>query len=422
MPNDYYNSSGWPSTGATGTSAPARSELALVTAGFAKLPTITGNANKAVVVNAGATALTVTAGTFALAGNFATTGAFNTTVAQSASITVTLPASSTSVLISGFGHTIAGPTAARTITLPDANGTVVTLDAAQTLTNKTLTSPALTTPTLGVASATTINKVTITAPATGSTLTIAEGSTLATSGANSVTLTSTGATNVTLPTTGTLVALADVWSTGDVKITLKTAADTGWVMFNDGTIGNAASGGTTRANADTVALFTLIWNNTADAQCAVSTGRGANAAADYAANKTIALPKALGRALAAAGAGSGLTSRALALITGAETHALTEAQTPVKSHVHAQQGTFASGGQSQTHTHTESHSHAANSKGNDSTDSGGTVVGGGSTGAASADHTHSTTISGNTAATSDATASAHPIMQPTLFLNVMVKL
>lgn len=70
------------------------------------------------------------------------------------------------------------------------------------------TSPTLVTPTLGVATATSINKVTITAPATSSTLTIADGSTLATSGANSITLTSTGATNVTLPTTGTLATLA----------------------------------------------------------------------------------------------------------------------------------------------------------------------------------------------------------------------
>jgi hypothetical protein len=122
------------------------------------------------------------------------------------------------------------------------------------------------------------------------------------------------------------------WSTGDVKITLKTAADTGWVLMNDGTIGNAASGGTTRANADTEDLFTLLWTNVADAQCAVSGGRGASAAADFAADKTIALPKALGRALAAYGAGSGLTDRALAFITGAETHTLTEAEMP--SHFH----------------------------------------------------------------------------------------
>lgn len=40
------------------------------------------------------------------------------------------------------------------------------------------TSPTLTTPTLGVATATTINKLTITQPATGSTLTIADGQTL----------------------------------------------------------------------------------------------------------------------------------------------------------------------------------------------------------------------------------------------------
>lgn len=67
------------------------------------------------------------------------------------------------------------------------------------------TSPTLITPTLGVASATSINKVFITAPATSATLTLADGSTLATSGANSLTFTTTGATNVTLPTSGTLV-------------------------------------------------------------------------------------------------------------------------------------------------------------------------------------------------------------------------
>ena len=50
----------------------------------------------------------------------------------------------------------------------------------------------------------TVNKVTITAPAASATLTLADGSSLVTSGANSITLTSTGATNVTLPTSGTL--------------------------------------------------------------------------------------------------------------------------------------------------------------------------------------------------------------------------
>jgi hypothetical protein len=55
-----------------------------------------------------------------------------------------------------------------------------------------------------------LNKVTVTAPATAATLTLADGSTLATSGANPLTLTTTGATNVTLPTSGTLATTAQI--------------------------------------------------------------------------------------------------------------------------------------------------------------------------------------------------------------------
>jgi len=61
------------------------------------------------------------------------------------------------------------------------------------------TSPSLTTPTLGAASATTINKVTLTAPATGSTLTIVDGKTLTAN--NSITLSGTDATVMTFPST-----------------------------------------------------------------------------------------------------------------------------------------------------------------------------------------------------------------------------
>lgn len=53
--------------------------------------------------------------------------------------------------------------------------------------------------------ASTLNKLTITAPATSATLTIADGSSLITSGAFGITLTTTGNTNITLPTSGTLV-------------------------------------------------------------------------------------------------------------------------------------------------------------------------------------------------------------------------
>lgn len=70
------------------------------------------------------------------------------------------------------------------------------------------TSPTLVTPALGVATATSVNKVAITPPATGATLTIGDGGSLITSGGHSLTLTTTGVTNVTLPTTGTLATLA----------------------------------------------------------------------------------------------------------------------------------------------------------------------------------------------------------------------
>ena len=79
-------------------------------------------------------------------------------------------------------------------------------------------SPTLTTPTIGVATATSVNKVAITAPATSATLTLADGSTLATSGAFSTTLTATAATSVTLPTSGTLISSASFTAKGNVLV------------------------------------------------------------------------------------------------------------------------------------------------------------------------------------------------------------
>lgn len=124
---------------------------------------------------------------------------------------------------------------------------------------------------------------------------------------------------------------SSVFTAGDVKFTLKTS-EVGWVAMNDGTIGDATSGATTRANADCEDLFTILWNNVSNTWAAVSGGRGASAAADWAAHKTIALPKSLGRALAAAGSGAGLSTRAAGETLGTENHSLTEAQMPFHTH------------------------------------------------------------------------------------------
>ena len=69
------------------------------------------------------------------------------------------------------------------------------------------TSPTLTTPTLGVATATSVNKVAITAPATGATLTIADGKTLTAS--NTLTFTGTDSSSVAFGAGGTVAYTAN---------------------------------------------------------------------------------------------------------------------------------------------------------------------------------------------------------------------
>lgn len=119
--------------------------------------------------------------------------------------------------------------------------------------------------------------------------------------------------------------------TGITDTYIGATAPAGWVFAAGRTIGNATSGATERANADTEALFTLLWDDWADAQAPVSTGRGASAAADFAANKTIVVPDARGRAIigkddmggTAASrmtiAGSGVDGLTLGATGGAET-------------------------------------------------------------------------------------------------------
>lgn len=73
------------------------------------------------------------------------------------------------------------------------------------------TSPSFVTPTLGAATATSINKLTITAPATSATLTIADGKTLTTN--NSIALSGTDGTIMTFPTTSATIARTDAAQT-----------------------------------------------------------------------------------------------------------------------------------------------------------------------------------------------------------------
>jgi hypothetical protein len=73
------------------------------------------------------------------------------------------------------------------------------------------TSPTLTTPTIGVATATSINKMAITAPATSSTLAVADGKTHTVN--NSIALSGTDGTTMTFPATSATIARTDAANT-----------------------------------------------------------------------------------------------------------------------------------------------------------------------------------------------------------------
>lgn len=102
----------------------------------------------------------------------------------------------------------------------------------------------------------------------------------------------TTATNVPnpAPVDPTSTDQNSLMQTGDMIFSPAAVTRAGFVRANGNTIGSGASSATERANDDAETLFTWLWNNLADAQAAVSGGRGGTASADWNANKTIALP------------------------------------------------------------------------------------------------------------------------------------
>lgn len=196
------------------------------------------------------------------------------------------------------------------------------------------------------------------------------------------------------------------WSCGDVKLTYKTVADPGWIMIDDGSIGNAASNATTRAHADTEPLFLLAWNiDAALAPLQDSAGnpvsRGGTAAADFAANRRLVLAKALGRVIGIAGAGSGLTSRALGFVVGAETHTTIIDEMPEHNHEITQV----------PHAHGYDVRQTSNVQG-----------GGGGQGAGGLNNSSTSGANANITINNRGGGDPHNNMQPTTFMNAMIML
>jgi microcystin-dependent protein len=210
------------------------------------------------------------------------------------------------------------------------------------------------------------------------------------------------------------------FTTGDVKLTFKTAADPGWVLMNDSTLGDASSN-STYANAAAGALFILLYNNIADADAPILTSGGAattrgaqgSAATAFANHCRLTLPLVLGRALAAAGGGIGSLGHAL----GEQTHTLVVGEIP--AHTHGYSGT--TGNESATHIHATPIQPSAHQFQTTAGGSENPIVAGGGTNAGTESAVHAHAFSGTTDNGSGG-GGAHNNMQPTTFLNVMIKL
>lgn len=204
----------WTTTSGTGSVVLATSPtLVTPTLGAATATTI----NKVTITTPGTSAtLTLVTGS-----SLITSGAFAITLTSTAATNVTLPTTGTLAIVSGALGTPTSVTLTNGTGLPIAgitglgSGVATLLAAASTGTAALVgsTSPTLVTPILGVATATSINKVTITAPTTSATLTLVTGSSLITTGAFALTLASSASVTITMPATSATMARTDAAQT-----------------------------------------------------------------------------------------------------------------------------------------------------------------------------------------------------------------
>jgi len=93
--------------------------------------------------------------------------------------------------------------------------------------------------------------------------------------------------------------------TGDYRFSMNDLQPFGWVPLNDGTIGNASSNATTRANLDTFPLYNMIWTAMQASQIYAPMYNSAGAAVaytdpitDFTAGNQLSLTKGLGQVIA----------------------------------------------------------------------------------------------------------------------------
>lgn len=127
--------------------------------------------------------------------------------------------------------------------------------------------------------------------------------------------------------------------TGSIQAFRRKVAPNGWVIENGGTIGNASSGATTRANADTEALFSLLWTEFTNAELPIQTSsgaastRGASASADFSAGKRLKLFDSRSRFIR--GSDSGLNYDASLTVGAAQDDAIKAHTHTIEPHSHS---------------------------------------------------------------------------------------
>jgi len=197
----------------------------------------------------------------------------------------------------------------------------------------------------------------------------------------------------------------------------------GWIALNNGNIGNAASNALNLASSTALFAFRYFWNNFSNTQCPTltsagsSVARGANADADFNANKRIVVldfrcttPKGVDTMGSGVPSGllsgvpsqNGLSASTPGAIFGENTHVLSVVE--LAAHLH--NGSLTTGAESAVHIHSLSgvtdgmnagdpHSHSSNANTNNSGMSGGggsqigTSPAGATISASSVNHGHS---------------------------------
>jgi hypothetical protein len=175
--------------------------------------------------------------------------------------------------------------------------------------------PTLVTPVLGVATATSINKVTITAPATSATLTISNGAALTVSGnvtlsssgsctltlgGNNIAFATSGATSLTLPTTGTVATLA-----GAETLSSKTLNNCDLGEPTDGDLSNCTGYSVSALEGLGSGVATFLGSPSSTNLAAAVTGETGSGSLVFATSPTLVTPNigaATGQSLAVSGA------------------------------------------------------------------------------------------------------------------------